>query len=74
VATAFVKKSSSKKKGISQEIAKRKLIRDEFGVLQARIQETRCVFLVKPKTIPTCHAKRLKQEDWPVSTDGINYR
>ncbi|MDJ0554048.1 MAG: YajQ family cyclic di-GMP-binding protein [Microcoleaceae cyanobacterium MO_207.B10] len=63
-------------KGISQEIAKKitKLIKDEFKKIQAAIQGDSVRISAKSKDDLQTVIQRLKQEDYPVPLQFINYR
>ncbi len=64
------------KKGISQEHAKQisKLIRDEFKKVQPSIQGDLVRVSAKDKDELQSVMQRLKQEDFPVALQFINYR
>jgi hypothetical protein len=64
------------KKGISQDVAKQisKLIRDEFKKIQASVQGDAVRVAAKSKDELQLVIQRLKQEDWPMALQFINYR
>jgi len=64
------------KKGISQELGKQisKLIRDEFKKIQASIQGDAVRVSAKSKDDLQLVIQRLKQEDYPVALQFMNYR
>jgi len=64
------------KRGISQDIAKQisKLIRDEFKKVQASIQGESVRVSSKSKDDLQLVIQRIKQEDWPVDLQFLNYR
>jgi hypothetical protein len=63
-------------KGISAEIAKQisKLIRDEFKKVQASIQGDAVRVSAKAKDDLQSVIQRIKQEDYPVALQFVNYR
>jgi hypothetical protein len=63
-------------KGISAEIAKQisKLIRDEFKKVQASIQGDAVRVSAKAKDDLQSVIQRIKQEDYPVALQFLNYR
>jgi hypothetical protein len=64
------------KKGISSELAKQitKLIRDEFKKVQSSIQGDAVRVTAKSKDDLQIVIQRLKQDDWPVALQFVNYR
>ncbi|MDJ0697743.1 YajQ family cyclic di-GMP-binding protein [Mastigocoleus sp. MO_188.B34] len=71
-----VRQEITLKKGISQEIAKKisKLIRDEMKKVQPSIQGDAVRVSSKSKDDLQTVMQRLKQEDYPVALQFINYR
>lgn len=71
-----VRQEITLRKGISSELAKQisKLIRDEFKKVQASIQGDAVRVSAKSKDELQGVIQRLKQEDFPVALQFVNYR
>jgi len=71
-----VRQEITLKKGIDKELAKKisKLIRDEYKKVQASIQGDTVRVSSKSKDDLQSVMQLLKQEDWPVALQFINYR
>lgn len=71
-----VRQEITLRKGISAELAKKisKLIRDEFKKVQGSIQGDAVRVTAKSKDELQTVIQRLKQEDYPVALQFVNYR
>jgi uncharacterized protein YajQ (UPF0234 family) len=71
-----VRQEITLRKGISSELAKQisKLIRDEFKKVQASIQGDSVRVSAKSKDDLQAVIQRIKQEDYPVALQFVNYR
>ena len=71
-----VRQEITLKKGISSEVAKQisKAIRDNFKKVQASIQGDAVRVTAKSKDELQTVIQFLKQEDWPVALQFVNYR
>jgi hypothetical protein len=71
-----VRQEITLRKGINSDLAKQisKLIRDEFKKVQASIQGDTVRVAAKSKDDLQAVIQRLKQEDYPVALQFVNYR